>query len=142
MKKYLISLVKNVWSKLTLYRQRNVEVKDEQPDVMRRMVLAGAVATVVVGLLGTTMLSNPAEAQHYRRRSRRWRRRRRRHYRRRSRRRHYYRRSRRRRHYYRRSRRRRHYYRRSRRRHYYGRSRRRRHYYGRSRHSSRRSRRY
>ena len=133
MSKYIVSLVNVIWSKLTSLSRPRVESVDKQPDVMRRMVLAGAVATVVVGLVGATMLSSPAEAQHYRRRSRRWRRR------------HYYRRSRRRGHYYGRSRRRGHYYRRSRRRrHYYRRSRRRGHYYGRSRrrHSYRRSRWY
>ena len=124
MSKYIVSLVNVIWTKLTSLTRRNVGASDDRPDVMRRMVLAGAVATVVVGLAGATMFSSPAEAQHYRRRSRRWRRR----------------------HYYRRSRRwrRRHYYGRSRRRHYYGRSRRR-HYYGRSRrwrHSYRRSRWY
>jgi len=126
MSKYIISLVNVIWSKFTSLSRPSAESVDKQPDVMRRMVLAGAVATVVIGLAGATMLSSPAEAQHYRRRSRRWRRRR---------------------HYYRRSRRRGHYYGRSRRRrgHYYGRSRRRRgHYYGRSRrrHSYRRSRWY
>jgi len=124
MSKYIISLMNVIWSKLTSLGQPGAECVDKQPDVMRRMVLAGAVATVVIGLAGATMLSSPAEAQHYRRRSRRWRRRRRGHYYGRSRRRHSYRRSR---------RYRGHYYGRSRRRHYYGRSRRRRHSYRRSR---------
>jgi len=127
MKKYIVSSLQSVWSSLTSLFQSRTESVDEQPDVMRRMVLAGAVATVVVGLVGATMFTSPAQAQHYRRRSRRWRRRRRGHYYGRSRRRHSYRRSRRRNrgHYYGRSR--------PRRGHYYGRSRRRRHSYRRSR---------
>jgi len=138
MKKYIVSVTRFVWSAVTSLFQQKSDISDDQPDVMRRMVLAGAVATVVVGLVGATMFASPAHAQHYRRRSRRWRRRhrygrsRRRHLYRRSRRRHLYRRSRRRRHYYGRSRPRYHSYRRSRRRHSYRRSRRR-HSYRRSR---------
>ena len=130
MSEYIVSVTRFIWSSLTSLFHQKDDGDSEQPDVMRRMVLAGAVATVVVGLVGATMFASPAQAQHYRRRSRRWRRRRRHLYRR-SRRRHSYRRSRPRYHSYRRSRRR-HSYRRSRRRHSYRRSRRR-HSYRRSR---------
>jgi len=131
MSKYIVSVARYIWSSLTSLFPQKSDSSDEQPDVMRRMVLAGAIATVVTGLVGTTMFTSPAQAQHYRRRSRRWRHR---HYYRRSRRRHLYRRSRRYRrgHYYGRSRPRYHSYRRSRRRHSYRRSRRR-HSYRRSR---------
>ena len=113
MDKYIVSGLRSIWSSLTSLFQPKAGSVDEQPDVMRRMVLAGAVATVVVGLVGATMFTSSAQAQHYRYRSRRWRRRRRHLYRR-SRRRHSYRRSRYGRHSYRRSRPRRHSYRRSR----------------------------
>jgi len=120
MKRFVISTFRSLWAMLqSIFKKPDVTGSD-QPDPARRLVLAGAVAIVVTGLIGG-LGSSTAEARHYYGRSRR---------------RHLYRRSRRRRHLYRRSRRR-HLYRRSRRRHYYGRSRRR-HSYRRSRRRSRR----